>query len=100
MLSGAVTTVISAADGTSIYIGGDFNTVNGVNRRKVARINLSNGSLVTTFNANGVNGIVRDMRLSRWQPVHQRPVHHASAARHVRTSPVVEPRHRCTHHAS
>ncbi|MBI5087697.1 MAG: PKD domain-containing protein, partial [Actinobacteria bacterium] len=63
VLSAAVTTVIPAGDGTSIYIGGNFNTVNGVNRRKVARINLSNGSLVTTFNANGPNGVVKDMRL-------------------------------------
>ncbi|MCU1361929.1 MAG: domain containing protein, partial [Ilumatobacteraceae bacterium] len=63
VLSSYVTTVIPAADGTSIYIGGDFNTVNGVNRRKLARINLSNGALVTTFNASGINGVVRDLRL-------------------------------------
>ena len=50
-------------DGTSIYIGGDFNTVNGVNRRKIARINLANGALITTFNATGINGVVRDARL-------------------------------------
>ncbi|MGE0141409.1 MAG: PKD domain-containing protein, partial [Ilumatobacteraceae bacterium] len=63
VLSAAVTTVIPAGDGTSIYVAGNFNTVNGVNRRKVARINLSNGSLVTTFNAQGPNGVIKDLRL-------------------------------------
>jgi len=62
-LSGAVEVVIPAADGTSIYIGGDFNTVNGVNRRKVAQINVADGSLVTAFDINGVDGLVRDLRL-------------------------------------
>ena len=67
VLSSYVTTVIPTGDGTSIYVGGDFNTVNGVNRRKVARVNMSDGALVTTFNATGFNGVVRDLRLSAGQ---------------------------------
>lgn len=62
-LSAPVEVVIPSADGTSIYIGGDFNTVNGVNRRKVAQLNITDGSLVTSFNASGVDGLVRDLRL-------------------------------------
>ncbi len=62
-LSATVEVVIPAADGTSIYVGGDFNTVNGVNRRKVARIDAATGALVTSFNAGGLNGLVRDLRL-------------------------------------
>ncbi len=63
VLSSSVEVITGAADGNSIYIGGDFNTVNGVNRRKVARLNAATGALITSFNASGVNGIVRDFRL-------------------------------------
>lgn len=35
-------------DGTSIYIGGNFNTVNGENHRKVAKLTAA-GSLVSSF---------------------------------------------------
>ena len=37
-LDSDVSTVIPAATAASIYIAGDFNTVNGTNRRKVARL--------------------------------------------------------------
>lgn len=40
-----------AADGQSIYIGGLFAKIDGVTRRKVARVDL-NGSLVAGFRAN------------------------------------------------
>jgi PKD repeat protein len=63
VLSSSVEVITGAADGQSIYIGGDFNTVNGVNRRKVARLNAATGALITSFNASGINGIVRDFEL-------------------------------------
>jgi PKD repeat protein len=63
VLNSDVEVVIPAADGTTMYVGGDFNTVDGTNRRKVARLDISDGSLVTSFNANGVNARVRDLRL-------------------------------------
>ena len=63
VLSGVVNVIIPTGNGTSVYIGGDFNTVNGTNRRKIARINVANGSLVTAFNVGGANGLVRDLRL-------------------------------------
>ncbi len=64
VLNNVVNVVIPTGDGTSVYVGGDFNTVNGVNRRKLARINVADGSLVTAFNVGGANGLVRDLRLS------------------------------------
>jgi PKD repeat protein len=64
VLNAPVEVVVPAGDGTSVYVGGSFNTVNGTNRRKVARIDLASGELVEPFNANGVNGIVRDIRVS------------------------------------
>ena len=63
VLDGVVNVILPTADGTGVYIGGDFNTVNGTNRRKVARLLVSNGSLVTSFNMGGANGLVRDLRL-------------------------------------
>jgi PKD repeat protein len=63
VLDGLVNVVLSTGDGTSVYVGGDFNTVNGTNRRKLARINLANGALVTSFNMQGANGLVRDLKL-------------------------------------
>ena len=39
-------------------------SVNGVTRSRVARINLANGALVTTFNAGTISGNVRDMKVS------------------------------------
>jgi chitodextrinase len=63
VLDGSVEAIVPAADGASVYIGGSFNTVNASNRRKIARIDVATGALVSTFNANGVDGVVRDVRL-------------------------------------
>jgi hypothetical protein len=62
VLSNAVEVVIPGNTAGTFYVGGDFNTIDGVNRRKVARLNLSDGSL-TSFNAGGANARVRDLRL-------------------------------------
>ena len=63
VLDRGIEVIIPSTDSTSLFIGGDFNTVDGANRRKVARLNLTDGSLVTSFNASGVDGRVRDLRL-------------------------------------
>lgn len=60
---GQVTTVIAAADGRSVYIGGSFNTVNGETRRKLARVDVTTGANVSGFRNVASNGIVRDLRL-------------------------------------
>jgi PKD repeat protein len=62
VLSNAVEVIIPGNTAGTFYVGGDFNTIDGVNRRKVARLNLSDGSL-TSFNAGGANARVRDLRL-------------------------------------
>src|SRR5262249_51986580 len=48
-LSGPVTAIIAGPTAGTAYIAGQFNTVNGTNRRKVAEINVSTGALVTAF---------------------------------------------------
>ena len=62
VLNGEVTSLEVSADGTAVYAGGAFNTVNGVTRKKVALIKLSDGSVVTAFRAKGVSSGVTDLR--------------------------------------
>jgi hypothetical protein len=49
-----------ATDGTSLYVGGTFATVNGVARRGIAKLNPSSGAVDTAFNASLASGIVTD----------------------------------------
>lgn len=46
---GEVTTIIGSGDGTTVYIGGSFNTVTGAASASTARINATTGARITTF---------------------------------------------------
>ncbi len=61
-LGDAVEVIIPGTDANTFFVGGDFNTIDGANRRKVAKLNVSDGSL-TSFNIGGSNARVRDLRL-------------------------------------
>ena len=41
--------VEASPDGTKLFVGGSFNTVNGVAKQKVASLNLTTGAPLTTF---------------------------------------------------
>ncbi len=62
-LDGVVTAIVPAADGTSIYITGGFNTVNGTIERKVAKLDLATGARVAGFDTPYILNQVRDARL-------------------------------------
>ena len=49
-----------ASDGTWLYVGGQFTSIDGVPRNRLARINLANGQVDQGFNYN-VNNTVRDL---------------------------------------
>jgi hypothetical protein len=49
-----------AANGTSLYVGGTFTTVNGVARRGIVKLNATSGAVDTAFNANLASGKVSD----------------------------------------
>jgi len=57
-LNGAVWAL--ATDGTSLYVGGTFTSVNGVARRGLAKLNPSTGAVDTAFNANFGSGKVTE----------------------------------------
>jgi PKD repeat protein len=46
---GGVQAVEATPDGTKLFVAGDFNTVGGVARQKVASLNLTTGAPISTF---------------------------------------------------
>ena len=61
--NGAITTVIPSGDGSSVYVAGSFSSIGGVARSNVARVRVSDGAVLTQFNAGRVTGTVKDLRL-------------------------------------
>ncbi|RGC68772.1 hypothetical protein C5N14_12305 [Micromonospora sp. MW-13] len=53
--------ILAGPTAGTVYLAGKFNTVNGTNRRKLALVNLSNGSLVASFPNLAFNGLVNDI---------------------------------------
>lgn len=49
-INGQVKTIAPSADGSILYIGGTFTTVNGVARSRLAALNATTGALITSFN--------------------------------------------------
>ena len=49
---GGVTAVEASPNGSALYVAGSFNTVNGVTKRKIARLSPTTGAPVTAFTAN------------------------------------------------
>ncbi len=64
-LDNSVQAIIPSGDGTSVYVAGYFNTVNGVTTRKVTRLNVTTGAAVAGFKAAVPNSNVQDIRLVR-----------------------------------
>jgi hypothetical protein len=49
-LNGQVNQLAVSPDGTILYIGGQFSTVNGVSIGRIAAVSIPSGTLITTFN--------------------------------------------------
>ncbi len=59
---GGVNAVEASPDGTKLFVGGSFNTVNGVAKQKVASLNLTTGAPLTTFGfSNSTNNQVESL---------------------------------------
>ncbi|MFC5940619.1 hypothetical protein ABUL04_30440 [Micromonospora harpali] len=56
-----VNDILAGPTAGTVYLAGKFNTVNGTNRRKLALLNLADGSVVTSFPNLAFNGLVNDV---------------------------------------
>ncbi len=63
-LDGAVYSVIAGPTANTVYVGGQFSTVNGVKSKGITLLSLSSGAIVSGFKPPALNGIVYGMRLS------------------------------------
>ena len=62
---GGVNAVEASPDGTKLFVGGSFNTVNGVAKQKVASLNLTTGAPLTTFGfTNSTNNQVQSLAVT------------------------------------
>ncbi|MGC4806590.1 hypothetical protein [Micromonospora sp. DT233] len=61
VVDGDVLDVLAGPTAGTVFLAGKFNTVNGTTRRKLALVNLSTGSLVTSFPNLAFNGLVNDV---------------------------------------
>lgn len=60
--NGGVAAVEASPDGTKLFVGGSFNTVNGVAKQKVASLNLTTGAPLSTFGfTNSTNNQVQSL---------------------------------------
>src|SRR5579862_3116960 len=48
---GEVSTLSASPDGTAVFAGGEFSTVDGVAMKRLVKLNLADGSIVPGFNA-------------------------------------------------
>jgi hypothetical protein len=63
-LDGDVEALLPGPTAGTVYVGGDFNNLNGVKYKGLVLLNVSNGSRVTTFKAPAMNGVVRSVKRS------------------------------------
>ncbi|WP_341926709.1 PKD domain-containing protein [Nocardioides psychrotolerans] len=59
-----VTSVVSAGDGSTVYVAGTFTSIGGTTRQRIARVRVSDGAVVTAFDAGSVTGAVKDLNLT------------------------------------
>ena len=62
-IDGAVEALEPSTDRASLYVGGDFASVNGVTSTRLARLNISDGAGAGGFTVPSITGTVRDLRV-------------------------------------
>lgn len=66
-LDGAVRTLQPGPTAGTVYVGGEFNSVNGVKAKGVALLNLSTGQMVSGFKPAPMNGVVWALQVAHSQ---------------------------------
>ncbi len=59
-----VRTLVASPDGQSVYVGGQFGTMNGTSVPKILRLSMSNGQRIASFNPPAPDSLVYDAKLS------------------------------------
>ncbi|MCW2780153.1 MAG: domain containing protein [Marmoricola sp.] len=62
--NGEVRSVLPTGDGSTVWVGGDFTSIGGVARQNLARVRVSDGAVLSTFDAGPITGEVRELALS------------------------------------
>lgn len=65
--NGTVNVVLPTGDGQTVFVGGSFSSIGGVAVSNLAKVRVSDGSVVTGFNAGAITGQVKDLRLANGQ---------------------------------
>src|SRR5690606_36218222 len=65
--NGTVNVVLPTGDGQTVFVGGSFSSIGGVSVSNLAKVRVSDGSVVTSFNAGAISGQVKDLRLANGQ---------------------------------
>lgn len=60
---GKVRTLAPSADGLSVYVGGEFNNVNGTAASKITRLDIGTGQKLVAFKPGNINALVYDTKL-------------------------------------
>ena len=61
-VNAGIDALASAGDGSSVFVGGNFSTINGTSQFGVTKLNASNGQRVTAFTGT-TSGRVRDLKV-------------------------------------
>jgi PKD repeat protein len=62
VLDDQVETLLPGPTAGTVYVGGDFNNLNGVKFKGLVLLNVADGSRVTTFKAPAMNGLVETVK--------------------------------------
>jgi PKD repeat protein len=63
-LDGRVNALVAGDDGQSVYVGGDFTTVDGLRTKGFTKLRLDDGSRDPAFHTVAINGKITDLRVS------------------------------------
>ncbi|MCW2781397.1 MAG: domain containing protein, partial [Marmoricola sp.] len=61
--NGQIRIVLPTGDGTSVYVAGKFTSIGGVARTNIARVRISDGAVLSTFNVGAITGEIKDIAL-------------------------------------
>lgn len=65
--NGTVNVVLPTGDGQTVFVAGSFSSIGGVSVSNLAKVRISDGSVVTSFNPGAITGQIKDLRIANGQ---------------------------------